>query len=38
MQTDDGPADFLVSKGPEPSLSDDDFRLLRASVLSGQPK
>jgi hypothetical protein len=37
MATEDGPADFLVSKGPEPTLSEEDFRLLRASVLGNQP-
>jgi hypothetical protein len=36
--TDDGPTDFLVSKGPEPTLSEDDFRILRGNVLGIQPK
>jgi hypothetical protein len=36
--TDKGPTDFLVSKGPEPTLSEDDFRILRAHVLDVQPK
>jgi hypothetical protein len=38
MVTDEGPTDFLVSKGPEPTLSEDDFRVLRDNVLGIQPK
>jgi hypothetical protein len=38
MVTEAGPADFLVSKGPEPTLSDEDFRILRAQILGHQPK
>ena|SRR5437016_332247 len=38
LVTDEGPADFLISKGPEPTLSEDDFRVLRATVLGRQPK
>ena len=38
LATDRGPAEFLVSKGPEATLSDEDFVVLRDAVLGLQPK
>lgn len=38
LRSDEGPAEFLVSKGPEPTLSDEDFRILRDAVLGPQAK
>lgn len=33
-----GPEEILVSKGPEPTLPEDDFRVLREAILRSQPK
>ena len=38
LTTDGGPAEFLVSKGPDATLSDDDFTVFRDAVLGLQPK
>ncbi|TLZ68728.1 MAG: hypothetical protein E6K12_00450 [Methanobacteriota archaeon] len=38
LTTDEGPAEFLVSKGPDGTLSDEDFVVLRGAVLGPQPK
>jgi hypothetical protein len=33
-----GPEEFLVSRGPEPILSDDDFAVMRDAILGRQAK
>ena len=38
LTRDQGPAEFLVSKGPEATLSDEDFAVFRGAVLGPQPK
>src|SRR2546426_12750015 len=38
LTTSNGPEDVLVSRGPEPTLSDADFVVLRDAVLAGQAK
>jgi hypothetical protein len=38
LESDAGRVDWLVSKGPEPTLSDEDFQLLRRAVLGPQAK
>jgi len=36
--TDEGPVEFLVSKGPEATLPEDEFLVFRAAVLASQAK
>ncbi len=38
LTTRDGPQELLVSRGPAPTLSDEDFGVLRDAVLGRQPK
>ena len=38
LATEDGPLDFLVSKGPAPTLSEDDVHVLRTTILGPQAK
>ena len=38
LTTDGGPLDFLVSKGPGPTLSEEDLHVLRATILGPQAK
>lgn len=38
LTTSSGLQDFLVSRGPEPTLSDADFAAVREAVLGRQPK
>lgn len=38
LTTADGPEEFLVSRGPETTLPDEEFDVLRAAVLGPQPK
>jgi hypothetical protein len=38
LATEEGPADFLVSKGPDPTLSEADFRFLQRAILDLQAK
>jgi hypothetical protein len=38
LTTDEGLVDFLVSKGPDATLSEEDFEALRGAVLGPQPK
>lgn len=38
LATAEGPVDFLVSKGPGPTLSEDDVHVLRAAILGSQAK
>jgi len=38
VTTDRGPAEFLVSKGPQATLSEQDFIMFRNAVLALQPK
>lgn len=38
VSTVEGPQEFLVSRGPEPTLSAEDFNAVRAAVLVAQAK
>jgi len=38
LTTTEGREDFLVSRGPEATLSEEDFTILRAAILGDQPK
>lgn len=38
LRTEHGEEAFLVSRGPEPTLSPEEFEVLRAAVLGPQPK
>lgn len=38
LTTPDGPEEFLVSRGPAPTLSDEDYEVLRDAILGPQPK
>ena len=38
LGTADGPVEFLVSRGPEPTLTPEDIDALRRAVLGPQPK
>jgi len=38
LTTTEGREDFLVSRGPEATLSEADFAVLRAAIVGGQPK
>lgn len=38
VMTDEGPQEFLVSRGLEPTLPDSEFDALRAAALGPQPK
>ena len=38
LETDLGPAEFLVSKGPAATLYEEEFHLFRGAILGNQPK
>ena len=38
LDTADGPEEFVVSRGPEATLSEDDFAVLRNAILAPHPK
>jgi hypothetical protein len=38
LHTKDGPLEILVSRGPDPTLSAEDFEILRTAILGSQAK